>query len=119
MLPLCYRFGELGNDPESTRNRREVGSTVQDREGERHADLLIKSNISEEPQEVFDLLKAGGAEGIRTPDPHNAIVVLYQLSYDPSQKAGRTLGDSMALSIHSRSFIRRRAHLRFFGGDSV
>ena len=30
--------------------------------------------------------KAGGAEGIRTPDPHNAIVVLYQLSYDPSLK---------------------------------
>jgi hypothetical protein len=29
--------------------------------------------------------EAGGAEGIRTPDPHNAIVVLYQLSYDPSQ----------------------------------
>src|SRR5579859_2039621 len=29
--------------------------------------------------------KTGGAEGIRTPDPHNAIVVLYQLSYDPSQ----------------------------------
>ena len=26
----------------------------------------------------------GGAEGIRTPDPHNAIVVLYQLSYDPN-----------------------------------
>ena len=26
-----------------------------------------------------------GAEGIRTPDPHNAIVVLYQLSYDPTQ----------------------------------
>jgi|ERR1700736_3448142 hypothetical protein len=26
-----------------------------------------------------------GAEGIRTPDPHNAIVVLYQLSYDPVQ----------------------------------
>ena len=33
--------------------------------------------------------KAGGAEGIRTPDPHNAIVVLYQLSYDPSQKWGK------------------------------
>ena len=29
--------------------------------------------------------KVGGAEGIRTPDPHNAIVVLYQLSYDPIQ----------------------------------
>ena len=34
--------------------------------------------ISHFPQE-----KDGGAEGIRTPDPHNAIVVLYQLSYDP------------------------------------
>ena len=34
---------------------------------------------------VCALLRAkdGGAEGIRTPDPHNAIVVLYQLSYDP------------------------------------
>ena len=30
--------------------------------------------------------KAGGAEGVRTPDPHNAIVVLYQLSYDPIQR---------------------------------
>lgn len=29
----------------------------------------------------------GGAEGIRTPDPHNAIVVLYQLSYDPTTTA--------------------------------
>ena len=33
--------------------------------------------------------KVGGAEGIRTPDPHNAIVVLYQLSYDPSQNAAQ------------------------------
>ena len=31
--------------------------------------------------------KVGGAEGIRTPDPHNAIVVLYQLSYDPNRAA--------------------------------
>ena len=31
------------------------------------------------------MTKDGGAEGIRTPDPHNAIVVLYQLSYDPIQ----------------------------------
>jgi hypothetical protein len=30
--------------------------------------------------------KDGGAEGIRTPDPHNAIVVLYQLSYDPIRR---------------------------------
>ncbi len=28
-------------------------------------------------------IRFGGAVGIRTPDPHNAIVVLYQLSYDP------------------------------------
>jgi hypothetical protein len=31
-------------------------------------------------------VKAGGAVGSRTPDPHNAIVVLYQLSYDPNQR---------------------------------
>ncbi len=36
----------------------------------------------EKPSEEKD----GGAEEIRTPDPHNAIVVLYQLSYDPIQK---------------------------------
>ena len=36
----------------------------------------------------------GGAEGIRTPDPHNAIVVLYQLSYDPIQSQKAT-NDSM------------------------
>ncbi len=29
------------------------------------------------------IFEGNGAEGIRTPDPHNAIVVLYQLSYDP------------------------------------
>ncbi len=29
--------------------------------------------------------KDGGAERVRTDDPHNAIVVLYQLSYDPIQ----------------------------------
>ena len=34
----------------------------------------------------FPSAEDGGAEGIRTPDPHNAIVVLYQLSYDPIQK---------------------------------
>ena len=32
-------------------------------------------------------IRDGGAEGIRTPDPHNAIVVLYQLSYDPNRAA--------------------------------
>ncbi len=31
------------------------------------------------------LLWFGGAEGTRTLDPHNAIVVLSQLSYSPKQ----------------------------------
>ncbi len=44
--------------------------------------LLIKMAV------FLDFL-VGGAEGIRTPDPHNAIVVLYQLSYDPNQGAER------------------------------
>ena len=44
------------------------------------------------------MLGNGGAEGIRTPDPHNAIVVLYQLSYDPKPKATRTLLGSGGLS---------------------
>ncbi len=37
------------------------------------------------------MFSAGGAEGIRTPDPHNAIVVLYQLSYDPSRTGSDTV----------------------------
>ena len=41
--------------------------------------------------------KTGGAEGIRTPDPHNAIVVLYQLSYDPIQSSD-TLNSLSTLS---------------------
>ena len=36
-------------------------------------------------------MKDGGAEGIRTPDPHNAIVVLYQLSYDPIRSGRHTV----------------------------
>ena len=30
--------------------------------------------------------KIGGADWDRTSDPHNAIVVLYQLSYDPTRR---------------------------------
>ena len=48
---------------------------------------------------VKALQASGGAEEIRTPDPHNAIVVLYQLSYDPTgPKAARTLGIPVELS---------------------
>ena len=39
----------------------------------------------QEYQTFLNNVRDGGAEGIRTPDPHNAIVVLYQLSYDPIQ----------------------------------
>lgn len=50
-----------------------------------------KTAVSEETG-GFQLWADGGAEEIRTPDPHNAIVVLYQLSYDPiGPKAARTL----------------------------
>jgi hypothetical protein len=45
--------------------------------------FLKSPKNTSEPQKNFE--KDGGAEGIRTPDPHNAIVVLYQLSYDPIQ----------------------------------
>ena len=50
--------------------------------------------------------RSGGAEEIRTPDPHNAIVVLYQLSYDPTgPKAARTLESPTGLSKHfSKNF---------------
>ena len=34
---------------------------------------------------LIALRENGGAEEARTPDPHNAIVGLYQLSYDPNQ----------------------------------
>jgi hypothetical protein len=43
----------------------------------------------------FAHAKAGGADRVRTCDPHNAIVVLYQLSYDPNQ-------DSRNLKSRSR-----------------
>ena len=46
---------------------------------------------------------AGGAEGIRTPDPHNAIVVLYQLSYDPIRSGSDTVG--MALLFVKNYFL--------------
>jgi hypothetical protein len=36
-------------------------------------------------KQVAGFVLDGGAERVRTDDPHNAIVVLYQLSYDPNQ----------------------------------
>ena len=43
-----------------------------------------KKSPLHERREDLNQPAGGGAEGIRTPDPHNAIVVLYQLSYDPN-----------------------------------
>ena len=45
----------------------------------------------------------GGADKIRTCDPHNAIVVLYQLSYDPSQ---------VPLSLSQRRGLSKSNHHR-------
>ena len=46
----------------------------------------------------------GGAVGSRTPDPHNAIVVLYQLSYDPIQKKGFIVEEGLLVKTKMSSF---------------
>lgn len=57
------------------------------------------------------LAKDGGAEGIRTPDPHNAIVVLYQLSYDPIlRKGGERLRQRAVLSKSLAGFLFNGFH---------
>jgi hypothetical protein len=53
-------------------------------------------------------MEDGGAEGIRTPDPHNAIVVLYQLSYDPSLKV-RQFTDSLPFAQGKNDVIETGA----------
>ena len=49
---------------------------------------------------------SGGAVGSRTPDPHNAIVVLYQLSYDPTQRG-------VVFMVHAKPLVKRK--MRFWG----
>lgn len=49
----------------------------------------------------------GGAEGIRTLDPHNAIVALYQLSYDPKSKAPKSARKTLTLSKHYSGSVRK------------
>jgi hypothetical protein len=49
----------------------------------------------------------GGAEGIRTPDPHNAIVVLYQLSYDPIQWSGNLEVSLPFVKVFSKELLKR------------
>ena len=53
-------------------------------------------------------LKIGGADRDRTCDPHNAIVVLYQLSYDPNQIEANFRERRPIVKINSRGPERRR-----------
>jgi hypothetical protein len=55
--------------------------------------------------------KAGGAEGIRTPDLLIANETLYQLSYDPNHFNHRTLGleNESAIFLFPRRFSRSMA----------
>jgi hypothetical protein len=46
-------------------------------------DGLIEQTLAVKISLLLDLTD-GGAGRVRTCDPHNAIVVLYQLSYDPN-----------------------------------
>jgi hypothetical protein len=68
------------------------------------ADGRAEHRRSRRKSEVTSLsiLLDGGAEGIRTPDPHNAIVVLYQLSYDPI-RSPNTLNSRVPLSKKMQS----------------
>ena len=45
--------------------------------------------------------------GSRTPDPHNAIVVLYQLSYDPIQKKGFIVEERLLVKTKMSSFDKK------------
>jgi hypothetical protein len=49
--------------------------------------LREKKPVNIEDIQHLRALKDGGADRSRTCDPHNAIVVLYQLSYDPIRNA--------------------------------
>ena len=61
----------------------------------------------------------GGAEGIRTPDPHNAIVVLCQLSYDPKSKDLESARKILILSKHysgSAGKVEKKIELTMLAG---
>jgi hypothetical protein len=53
--------------------------------------------------------KDGGAEGVRTPDPQNAILVLYQLSYDPIHYSG--IFEEFVSERKTKSSAKRTAEL--------
>src|SRR6185503_7869725 len=59
-------------------------------------------------------LKGNGAEGIRTPDPHNAIVVLYQLSYDPIRSGRESMEQRRVCQNETARSWRRGRMTEFF-----
>ena len=61
-----------------------VGGSTRETDGDKSRASIVLFGL-------FLGFAVGGAEGIRTPDPHNAIVVLYQLSYDPIRKGSDTV----------------------------
>src|SRR4051812_13792344 len=70
--------------------------------------LIIRSRI---PPHAPDLLAyIGGAEGTRTPDPHTASVVRYQLRHSPISQSSLSRG-SMLHVVLGPEPVRRRARL--------
>jgi hypothetical protein len=59
--------------------------------------------------------KDGGADRDRTCDPHNAIVVLYQLSYDPIRRVRLNLESRCALSKTNLLEIPAPVHVQIVG----
>ena len=59
--------------------------------------------------ERFNEVLYGGAVGSRTPDPHNAIVVLYQLSYDPIQRKTFIVEEGLLVKTKMSSFDKNSA----------
>ena len=66
----------------------------------RNSEFALYRHGSSQTKASGEKEEFGGAEGIRTPDPHNAIVVLYQLSYDPKSKAPNSARKTPTLSKH-------------------
>ena len=62
------------------------------------APRMKKAGLADRP------FQSGGAEGSRTPDLHNAIVALFQLSYDPTVKTGgQRIGSE---ELNARNFFQ-------------
>src|SRR6266516_5743470 len=57
---------------------------------------MIKARSSRLDDRASDLRFRGGAEGTRTPDPHTASVVRYQLRHSPGSTCHRTWWGAVA-----------------------